>query len=312
MPLQVGIVGLPNSGKTTLFNALTHAGARVTAYADVAAKAHIGMAVIADERLDRIAALVGSKKTTPAAIRVVDVPGGKGEVPGELRRADALLAVLDGYSLGADPAADLENVRLELLVADRDHVERRLERVRNEAKSGDPEKRKEVEQLERLLAHVEAGRPVADWPEELPRELAPLTTKPLLPVENGPGGIDCALEMELAELPPEEAAEYRSGASALDEVVLRLKDTLGLITFFTAGDKEARSWTLRHGQTALEAAEAVHSDIARGFIRCEVIRWDDLLESGSHAEAARKGLQRLEGKTYIVEDGDVLHIRFNV
>ena len=312
MPLQVGIVGLPNSGKTTLFNALTHAGARVTAYADVAAKAHIGMAVIADDRLGRIAALVGSRKTTPAAIRVVDVPGGKGEVPGELRRTDALLAVLDGYSLGSDPAADLENVRLELLVADRDHVERRLERVRNEAKSGDPEKRKEVVQLERLLAHVEAGRSVADWPEELPRELEPLTAKPLLPVENGPGGIDCALEMELAELPPDEAAEYRSGASALDEVVLRLKDTLGLITFFTAGDREARSWTLRHGQTALEAADAVHSDIARGFIRCEVIRWDDLLESGSHAEAARRGLQRLEGKTYVVEDGDVLHIRFNV
>ena len=312
MPLQVGIVGLSNAGKTTLFNALTHAGAEVTAYAAVTAKAHVGMAVIADDRLKRLAALVGSKKTTPAAIRIVDVPGGRAEVSGELRQADALLAVLDGFSADAEPEGDLESLRLELLVADRDHVERRVEKVRKEAKSGDPEKRREAEQLERLLAHLEAGHSLADWPEELPRGLEPLTTKPLLAIENGPGGIDCALEMELGELPPEEAAEFRSGPSALDEVVHRLKDVLGLVTFFTVGDREARSWTLRHGQTALEAAEAVHSDIARGFIRCEVIRWDDLLACGSHAEAARRGLQRLEGKTYVVEDGDVLNIRFNV
>ena len=118
-------------------------------------------------------------------------------------------------------------------------------------------------------------------------------------------GIDCALEMELAELSDEEAAEFRSGPSALDDVVVRLKEALGLITFFTVGDTEARSWTLQYGQTALDAAESIHSDIARGFIRAEVIRWNDLLECGSHAEAARRGLQRLEGKTYVVEDGDV-------
>ncbi len=311
MPLQVGIVGLPNSGKTTLFNALTHAGAHVTAYADVTAKANVGMAVIPDERLERLAALVGSKKTTPAAIRVVDVPG-RAEVPGELRQSDALLVVLDGFSEGADPAADLETLKLELLVADRDHVERRLETVRKEAKSGDPGKRKEVERLEQLLAHLEGGGSLGDWHGDIPGELEPLTTKPLIPVENGPGGIDCALEMELAELEPDEAAEFRSGPSALDEVVHRLKDALGLLTFFTAGDREARAWTLREGETALDAAEAIHSDMARGFIRCEVIRWDDLLESGSHAEAARHGLQRLEGKTYVVQEGDVLNIRFNV
>jgi ribosome-binding ATPase YchF (GTP1/OBG family) len=312
VPLQVGIVGLPNSGKTTLFNALTHAGAEVTAYASVTQKANVGVAVIPDERLDRLAALVGSKKVTPAAIRIVDVPGVRGDIPGELRQADALLAVLDGFSAGADPARDLETLRLELVVADRDHVERRLERVRKEAKSGDPARRREVELLERLLAHLDSEAPLSEWAGPIPSELEPLTTKPLIPVENGPSGIDCALEMELAELSPEEAAEFRSGPSALDEVVLRLKNALDLITFFTVGEKEARAWTLQRGQTALDAAETIHSDIARGFIRCEVIRWDDLLACGSHAEAARRGIQRLEGKSYVVEDGDVLNIRFNV
>jgi ribosome-binding ATPase YchF (GTP1/OBG family) len=309
--LRVGIVGLPNSGKTTLFNALTRAGAQVTAYADVTQKPNLGMAVIADDRLDRLAEVVGSKKVTPAAIRVVDVPG-RAEIPGELRQADALLAVLDGFSSDADPAADLESLRLELVVADREHVDRRLERVRKEAKSGDRAKRQEVEVTERLLAHLDDGRPLSEWSGELPSELEPLTTKPLIPLENGPGGIDCALEMELAELTDEEAAEFRSGPSALADVVVRLKDALGLITFFTVGDTEARSWTLQHGQSALDAAESIHTDIARGFIRAEVIRWDDLLECGSHAEAARRGLQRLEGKAYVVEDGDVVNVRFNV
>jgi ribosome-binding ATPase len=311
LALRVGIVGLPNSGKTTLFNALTRVGAQVTAYAEVTQKPNLGMAVIADDRLDRLAEVIGSKKVTPAAIRVVDVPG-RAEIPGELRQADALLAVLDGFADGAHPAADLETLRLELIVADREHVDRRLERVRKEAKSGDRAKRQEVELTERLLAHLDDGRPLSDWSGELPSELEPLTTKPLIALENGPGGIDCALEMELTELPDDEAAEFRSGASALEDVVMRLKEALGLITFFTLGDTEARSWTLRRGQTAFDAAESIHSDIARGFIRCEVIRWDDLLETGSHAEAARRGLQRLEGKSYVVEDGDVLNVRFNL
>ena len=136
--------------------------------------------------------------------------------------------------------------------------------------------------------------------------------KPFISLVNGPGGIDLELESELAELSPEEAADFREGPSALDEVVNRLKDVLGLLVFFTAGDKETRAWTLRRGQTALEAAETIHSDIARGFIRCEVIRWDDLVAAGSHTEAARRGLQRLEGKSYVVADGDVLNVRFNV
>ena len=307
MALAVGIVGLPGSGKTTLFNALTGAGAG----ADYG-KEHVGMANVADDRLERVAEVVGSAKTTPAAIRVVDVPGTGAQLLGNLRQTDAILAVLDGFSANADPERDLETLRLELQVADRDHVERRLERVRKEAKSGEAAKRIEVTRLEELLHHVEGDASLAEA-GELPAELDPLTTKPLIPIVNGPQELDAQLELELAELPPEEAAAFRDGRpSALTDVARRLTEALDLITFFTAGDTEARAWTLRRGQTALEAAETIHSDIARGFIRAEVIRWDDLVRCGSHAKAAAQGLQRLEGKTYVVADGDVLNVRFNI
>jgi ribosome-binding ATPase YchF (GTP1/OBG family) len=305
--LEVGIVGLPAAGKTTLFNALTSAGVGPDF-----GKEHVGMAPIADKRLPQVAAVVSAAKTTPAAVRVTDVPGTGPQLLGNLRPVDALLAVADGFSSGATPEDDLERLELELLVADRDHVERRLERVSKQAKSGDPKLREEVAQLERLLTHVDGGRSVRDWEGALPPGLEPLTTKPVVTVVNGPAGIDLKLESELSELPEEEAAAFREGESALEEVVRRVFEVLGLVTFFTAGDKEARGWTLRRGQTALDAAATIHSDIARGFIRCEVVRWDDLVETGGYAEAARRGLQRLEGKTYEVEDGDVLTVRFNV
>jgi ribosome-binding ATPase len=298
LSLQVGIVGLPSAGKTTIFNALAggHGG--------------VGMALIADERLDRVAEIAASNRTTPAVLKVVDVVGSGVAMLGNLRQVDALLAVLDGFS-GRDPEADLEALELELLVADRDHVEKRLERVAKQAKSGDAALRNEVGELEALLAHLEAGKTLQDYPSALPPELEPLTTKPIVPLVNGPAGIDGKLETELAELSAEEAASFRDGPSALDEVVRRLEEALGLITFFTANETEARAWTLRRGQTALDAAATVHTDLARGFIRCEVIHWEDLVASGSRSEAAKRGAQRLEGKSYVVEDGDLLQIRFS-
>jgi ribosome-binding ATPase YchF (GTP1/OBG family) len=296
--LEIGIVGLPSSGKTTLFRALTRAEATGSG------KEHVGMAQIADARLGALAEKVGARKVTPAAVRVVDVPGTGPQLLGNLRQVDALLVVLDGFSGTRVPDDDLETLKLELLVADRDHVEKRLERVAKMAKSGDAKVRAEAAETERLLAHVDAGQSLAEWDGELSSELDPLTTKPLIAIVNGSEGIDLQLESELSDLSDEEAAEFRGGGeSALGEVVRRLAETLDLITFFTAGEKETRAWTLRRGETALDAAATIHSDIARGFIRAEVTRTDDFLAGGQ---------ARLEGKNYVIEDGDVLNIRFNV
>src|SRR3954451_69113 len=298
MALEVGIVGPQGSGKTSLFTALTKAGGGEYG------KTNVGMAPIADDRLQQLAQVVKARKITPATIRVQDIPGSASF--GELRQVDALLVVVR-------EAADLEEFKLELLVADRDHVEKRLERVEKQAKSGDAKVRAEADELKKILAHVDAGGVLAEYDGALPGELEPLTTKPLIAIVNGPAGIDLQLEAELAELPEEEAAEFRGSAeSALTDVAGRLAQALDLVTFFTAGEQDTRAWTLRNGETALDAAESIHSDIARGFIRCEVVDWRDLVELRSHAEVSKQGKQRLEGKTYLVRDGDVLNIRFNV
>jgi ribosome-binding ATPase YchF (GTP1/OBG family) len=298
MALEVGIVGPSGSGKTSLFTALTKTGGGEYG------KTNVGMAPIHDERLGQLAEVVKARKITPATIRVQDIPGSAAF--GDLRQVDALLVVVR-------KAEDLEEFKLELLVADRDHVERRLERVEKQAKSGDAKIRAELDELKKVLAHVDAGGTLAEYAGELPGELEPLTTKPLIAVVNGPGGIDLKLEAELAELPDEEAAAFRDGSeSALDDIAGRLARALDQITVFTAGEQDTRAWTLRNGQTALDAAAAIHTDIARGFIRCEVVNWQDLVALGSHAEVAKQGKQGLEGKTYVVKDGDVLNIRFNV
>jgi ribosome-binding ATPase YchF (GTP1/OBG family) len=307
MALEVGIVGPAGSGKTALFTALTKAGG-----GDYG-KTNLGVAPIADDRLGALAQIVKARKITPATIRVQDVAGSGAAMLGNLRQAEALLVVVAGFGAGADPEGDLETFKLELIVADVDHVQKRLERVEKQAKSGDAKLRAELDELQKVLAHAETGAPLSEYPGELPLGLEPLTTKPLIAVVNGPAGIDLKLEAELAELPDEEAEAFRDGgASALAEVVQRLRDALDLITFFTAGEQETRAWTLHDGETALDAADAIHSDIARGFIRCEVSNWQDLVEAGSHAELVKRALQRLEGKTYVVRDGDVLNIRFNV
>jgi len=306
VPLDVGLVGLPGSGKTSLFTALT--GASGDAYG----KEHVGIALIPDERIAPVAAIESSAKTTPATIRVVDPPGLSPAVLGELRKSDALIAVIGNLGSSSDPDRDRQELELELVVADRDHVEKRLERVRSQAKSGDAQLRKEAEELERVLAHVEGGHPLSSYPGTLPGELEPLTTKPLIPIINGAEGFDLKLEAELAELSPEDASQFRDGPASFETVLAAVFEAVGVIVFFTASDTETRAWTLRRGQTALEAAATIHTEIARGFIRCEVIGWRDLVEAGSRAEAARRGLQRLEGKDYVVADGDVLNVRFNV
>ena len=286
------------------FNALTGAGATVSA------KENIGMAPVADERLDRIAQVVPAKKVTPACKdrrrSRERGPALRQSPPG--RRP---LLVLDGWSGARNPEDDRVTLGLELLLADREHVERRLERVPKQAKSGDPALRDEVAVLQRLASHLDAGETLATFSEPIPAALEPLTTKPLLAVVNGAEGIDLQLEAELAEPPPRRRPRSGRARPRSTRSFGRLFAALDLVSFFTAGDKETRAWTLRRGLTALDAAASIHTDIANGFIRAEVIRWNDLVECGSHAEAARRGLQRLEGKAYQVEDGDVLNIRFS-
>jgi ribosome-binding ATPase YchF (GTP1/OBG family) len=304
--VEVGLIGLRGAGKTTLFTALTGVAADATVYG----KPHVGMAPIPDERLERVGETVGSAKITHATLKLVDVPGTEAATLGGVRGCDALVAVLNAFAPGSDPVKDLSTIEIELIVADRDHVERRLERVAKQAKSGEAALKEELASLETVLAHLEAGRSLGEFPAALPPELEPLTTKPLIAVENGPGGIDAKLETELAELDPDEAGAFREGPPALERILPRVFEVLDLVTFFTANENEARSWTLPRGRTALDAAAAIHSDMEHGFVRCEVLRWDDLVGCGSQAEAARRGLVRLEGKSYVVEDGDVLQIRF--
>ena len=224
------------------------------------------MAQIPDERLPA----GGARRRTegdPATIRVVDVPGTGPQLLGNLRQVDALLAVADGFSPGADPAADLETSRSSCSSPTATTSSGGSSGSRSRRSRRDAALRREVDELRDAARSPRRRRRAPRLPAALPGELDPLTTMPTVELVNGPGGIDLKLEAELAELPDEEAAAFRDGPSALDEVVRRLTESLDLITFFTAGEKETRAWTLRRGQTALDAADSIHSDIARGFIR---------------------------------------------
>jgi len=365
MSLEIGIVGLPNVGKSTLFNALTHAGAAVAGYPFTTIEPNVGVVPVPDPRLDSLARIVQPERVVPTTLRVVDIAGlvrgasrGEGlgnQFLGHIRTVDAVAMVVRGFedpdvphvTAELDPRADVETVDLELILADLATVERRLEKVRTQAKGAKGTYDAELAALEGLQAQLSRGQPPVgeDLPEAeraLARELELLSAKPRLYVVNvgeaslPDGGryaeavrqvaaaqgaevvvLSAALESELADWPPDEAAAYRAelgspepGLVAFIHAGYRLLD---LITFFTiTGGKEVHAWTLRRGATALDAAGSIHTDMARGFIRAEVMNVDELVQAGSPAALRELGKVRVEGRDYVVQDGDVMHVRFSI
>lgn len=356
---RLGIVGLPNSGKSSLFNALTGGSALVAAHPFSTTETAVGVAQVPDERLQKLAEMSSSRKVVPATVEFVDIAGlvagsSTGEGLGNrflagIREADALCLVLRSFEdpnvVGSsDALSDLEVLELELVLADAATVDSQVDKRRKAAKA-DKSLQKEVDALEQAKVRLDAGVPVyrSDLgPEERAtlRSFFLLTNKPVLAVVNlgedqiaeadavvkpvadaldGHGdvlGVSIRLEAEAAQLDPEERSELLEGLGlgegALPRVARAAYHLLGRRTFFTTGDKESRAWTFRAGARAPECAGVIHSDLQRGFIRAEVIHWDELLSIGSWARAKEAGKLRVEGKDYEVVDGDVLEIRFNV
>jgi ribosome-binding ATPase YchF (GTP1/OBG family) len=320
----IGLVGLPYSGKSTLFTALTRAGA-------MGGRANQAVVPVPDERLQVLADLERSRKVVAAQVRFVDVPGGAQGLAA-LREADALAVVMAMFGDGGDPAKDLAEVRSELVLADLAVVESALENARRRAKGGGGQA--EVELLERAHRALEEERLLRDL--ELSEEerkalrgLAPLTLKPWIPVANlaegaapadgvPDGGVNvwAEIEAEAAAMEPEEAAEilaeFGIPEPGLTSVVEACYRALDLVTFLTTGEDETRAWEVARGATAPEAAGAIHTDLQRGFIRAEVVSYDDLVAAGGWDQAKAKGTLRVEGKDYVVQEGDVLHVRFAV
>ena len=365
--MNLTLFGLPTSGKTTVFNALTRSAVATATYSSPG-EPNVATVKVPDERVNRLAEMYRPRKVTPADVTYTDLAGfdrgfGRGEGPsgqllGILSKADSLLAVVRAFPNpdvphpegSVDPVRDLEDLRLELIFADLAVVERRIERIAAGFHKVQPTEREAQERerdvLERYREALTAERPVREVPisplEELQlRSFQFLTAKPLLVLVNlgeeqlaeataieesfrarfaGPG-LDVAtlcgkIEMEIGQLDPEDAALFLQdlgiAESGLDRVIRLSYDLLGLVSFFTVGEDEVRAWPIRRGLVAPQAAGTIHSDFERGFIRAEVVRYEDLMTAGSWPEARKRGQLRLEGKTYQVRDGDVIHFLFNV
>ena len=325
---SIGLVGVPYSGKSTLFTALTRTGV-------AGGRANQAVVPVPDPRPAVLARLEGSKKIVQAQVRFVDVPGGAtAQGLAALREVDALCAVVRGFGPGAEPAKELSEVTADLLLADLAVVERSLENARKRSTARSGGAAGEVQALERALAALGEERPLreADLGEEdrkVLRGLAILTLKPWIVVANleeGSSvpselppqtlGVWAEIEAEAAALPPEESGqllrEFGVTSPGLVRVVAASYRVLDLITFLTTGPDESRAWEVRRGATAPEAAGVIHTDIRRGFIRAEVVSYDDLVAAGGWDAAQARGALRVEGKDYVVREGDVLYIRFAV
>ena len=358
--MKTGIIGLPQVGKTSLFRILTKAHLSEHAYANPR-EAHIGVAKVPDDRLERLAAQYNPKKLTHATIEYVDV-GAIGQEAlkesaylGNLRNVDSLVHVVRAFEdpsiphVGEiDPLRDIKNVEFDLMVSDLGQVEKRLERLGKDLKKmRSPELERENELLLRAKAHLESERPLREMEmtaedkkrirgfmflsekamlyvlnvsessklgEDLENAVAKFKLTEVASRPNAAATAVCGkVEAELAEMPDEDAAEFLSSYGLKESGLVRLVRTtyqlLGLISFLTIGEDECRAWTIARNSRAVEAAGAIHSDLEKHFIRAETIRWDALLDAGSEANARARGTLRLEGKDYIVQDGDVLHIR---